>query len=148
MEQQTELWQRERRALRHTIPQKVQCSSPPPQMAVWQWAIVGASPGGERRCWRMCRYVFPQVFPPWQSCTRTADLAAVMQGCLPLQLSRDLPWHFAQLWAPGAVVGRRSLPKKPSVYCAVPWSAVQRSSSDSLLHWETEIIHSPLNSPN
>lgn len=144
MEQKTGLWQRERRALRSTIPQKVQCSFPPPQMAVWQLAMVGASPGGERRCWRMCRYLFPQVFPPQQSCTRTTDLAVVMQSCLPLQFPRDLPWHFAQLWAPGAVVGRRALPKKPWVYCAVPWSAMQRSPSDPLPRWETGIIHPPL----
>lgn len=148
MEQKTGLWQRERRALRHTIPQKVQCSFLPPQKAAWQWAMVGASPGGERRCWRMCHYLFPQVFPPWQSCTRTTDLAVITQSCLPLQLSRDLPWHFAQLWAPGAVVGRRALPKKSWVYCAVLWSAMQRSPSDPLPNWEMGIIHPSLTSPN
>lgn len=108
-------------------------------------------PGGERRCWRMCRYVFPQVFPPWQSCTRTADLAGVMQSCLSLQLSRGLPWHFAQLWAPGAVVGKRALPKKLWVYlCSSVRAqrAMQRSPSDPLPHWENGIIHPPLTSPN
>lgn len=118
MEQKTGLWQRERRALRCTVPQKVQCSFPPPQMAAWHWAMVGASPGGERRCWRMCCYVFPQVFPPWQSWMRTTDLAGVMQSCLPLQLSRDLPWHLAQLWAPGAVVGEELFQRNFGSICA------------------------------
>lgn len=47
MEQKTGLWQREWRALRHTIPQKVQCSFLPSQMAVWHWAMVGANPEGK-----------------------------------------------------------------------------------------------------
>lgn len=34
MEQKTGLWQRKWRVLRHTIPQKVQRSSPPPQVAM------------------------------------------------------------------------------------------------------------------
>lgn len=139
MEQKTRLWQRRRRALSHTILQKVQCSFPPPQMAVWHWATVGASLGGERRCWRMCCYVFPQVSPPWQSCARTTDLAGVMESCLPLQLSRDLPWHFACLWAWDTVVGGLSFCKETLDVSVQPLGGQCKGPQTSLTILEREM---------